>query len=215
MRSHRDGRLTVVVGASRSGKTQYVLHRIARVPRLLVWDPKDEYSAALSGMGRCDPAAFAQWCTETRIDLRVACIPRAARTDFELFCRAAWHYARFSRRGTVLVVEELADVSHAGKAPDAWGTIIRQALGYGVDVFAITQRPQESDKTALGNASTVVCCRLARARDRDYMAQELDCDVAKIAALGADATGGAFLIRHAGGPAVVKRQAWSTPRNGD
>jgi hypothetical protein len=46
-------------------------------------------------------------------------------------------------------------------------------LGYGARIFAITQRPAESDKTALGNASLIHCHRMATADDALYMSKLL------------------------------------------
>jgi hypothetical protein len=204
----RDGQLVVVVGASRSGKTQYVRRRLVDAPRVLVWDPKAEYHELTRIR---DLPAWLNVCLNTRVDSRAAYVPGSPRREFSLFCDLAWHYCRFAAPGSILVVDELADVSHAGKAPDSWGTILRQGLGYGVDIYAITQRPQESDKTSMGNASALVCCRLARADDRRYMANELDVPVSAIQGLSAGRDSGDYLVRYAGNRARRGRQHWQSP----
>jgi hypothetical protein len=91
---------------------------------------------------------------------------------FDAFCRLAWVWVRVAPG--VLVIEELADVTSPGKAPPAWGEIVRKGLRYGPHIYALTQRPAESDKTVIGNASVIHCHRMARSMDRAYMARELD-----------------------------------------
>lgn len=49
-------------------------------------------------------------------------------------------------------------------------------------IFALTQRPAESDKTALGNA-ILRCDRLSRAADRHMMAAEMDISPSVLAKL--------------------------------
>ncbi len=171
-----DGELIVVSGASRSGKTAWTNQATARDRRVLVWDSVGEFGDRF----RCRRLA-------NFYELREACRPgapieRAAFFQaadmgpraFEIFCRFAWVWLR-TARGT-LIVEELAGVTSPGKAPAAWGQIARAGLRYGPRIFAITQRPAESDKTAIGNATLIHCHQLMRADDERYMARELRCD---------------------------------------
>ena len=115
--------------------------------------------------------------------------------DFEFFCKAAktWvksHY--LAGKNSVLIFEETADVTSPGKAPDEYGVILRRYLSYGVDIFAITQRPAESDKTAVGNASVIHVCRLQLARDRKSAANDSGVSLAEIDKLRADQQAGEF-----------------------
>ena len=82
-----------------------------------------------------------------------------------------------------LVVEELADVTSPGKAPEGWGELIRKGRHYGGSIYALTQRPAESDKTIAGNADIIHTGRLSFPRDRKTMAEYLDVPVSKITAL--------------------------------
>lgn len=84
---------------------------------------------------------------------------------------------------TSIVAEELADVTSPAKAPEGWGMLIRRCRKYGGDVYGITQRPAESDKTLFGNCMVLHVCGLQRANDRKYVAMELDMPVSDIAAL--------------------------------
>lgn len=178
--SRPDGELVVVTGASRSGKTSYVVQRVAHAPRLLLWDTGDDARRYDCELIRTAAELRARIAAGPKLD-RIAYAPTDPRAEFDFFCRLAWAWIRQARGA--LVVEELADVTHAGKAPAAWGAICRKGLRYGPTIYAITQRPSESDKTALGNASLVVCHRMARAKDELYMADELRVPVAQVQAL--------------------------------
>ncbi len=176
-----DGALTLVCGASRSGKTSWVDREVARERRLLVWDVADEWALR----SRCRRVTSARDLAELvkpgAPAARIAYHARPSPEAFDRFCRLAWVWLRVAPGA--LVVEELADVTHPGKAPPAWGEIVRKGLRYGPRIFALTQRPSESDKTAAGNATVIHVHRMARPADRAYVAQYLDLPAEEVAAL--------------------------------
>lgn len=178
---HRpEGRLYVVAGASRSGKTLWTAQRVARVRRVLVWDLLGEWSTRY----RCRRvSSFAELAAtiDTRARLAFHRPGMAAGSDFETFCRLAFVWLRLAPGA--LIVEETASVTHAGKAPAAWGDVVRMSLRYGVELYALTQRPAESDKTAFGNASVIHAGRAVTPADRRTLAEYLDVPVATVAAL--------------------------------
>jgi hypothetical protein len=174
----REGRLTVVAGASRSGKSLWTAQQVARARRLLVWDLLGEWSARY----RC--------VRVSSLDELVARIEEPARLafyappmvpQFDAFCRLAWCWLRLAPGA--LVIEETAAVTSPAKAPPAWGDVVRMSLRYGVDLYALTQRPAESDKTAFGNASVIHAGRAVTPRDRATLAEYLDVPVTTVAAL--------------------------------
>lgn len=178
-----DGVLYAVTGASRlAAKTTWTAQQLAGERRLLVWDYKGEWSTRY----RCRRVT-------TLRELEACVVPSAppARiafhqvsgmvAQFDAFCRLAWVYVR--AHGAPLIVEETASVTTPGKAPAAWGDICRLGLGFGSDIYALTQRPAESDKTALGNATVIHCGVMGTPDDRRTMAKYLDVDVADVAAL--------------------------------
>lgn len=180
--SRPDGSLTVVAGASRSGKTVWTVRQLTRVPRALVWDAVGEWGDRY-GFRRVDTLAeLRAHCFTGRLE-RLAYFRAGGMgpREFDGFCRLAWIWIRAARGA--LVVEELAAVTSPGKAPAAWGDIVRAGLRYGPDIYALTQRPSESDKTVMGNATVLHCHAMARAGDRRYMAAELDIDPGVLAAL--------------------------------
>lgn len=160
-------RIVLVCGGSGTGKSAWVKNEISKARRCVVWDVTGEYprhgfapvhtaSDLIAALGR--PAG------------RFAFIP-ASLAHFDFFCRAAFAWGR-----CVVVVEELADVTTPGKAPVGWGMVIRRGRHQSLTVYGITQRPAESDKTIIGNATLTHCCKLKRDVDRAYMAREMGCD---------------------------------------
>lgn len=173
-----DGRLVVVCGASRSGKTAWTAQQVSRAGRVLVWDVVGEWADRY----RCERVTtLADLAARVKAGGSGRLAFYGSPPQFEQFCRLAWVWLRMARG--VLVVEELADVTNPGKAPLAWGEIVRKGLRYGVEVFALTQRPSESDKSSIGNASVIHSHRMARDADRRYIAAELGVPVAEVEAL--------------------------------
>jgi DNA helicase HerA-like ATPase len=180
-----DGRVTLVAGSTGSGKTLWVREQAASAPRLLVWDALGEWNREL----RIKSVSLRELSGLIRDELRdgaggkfrASFTGPITRENFCAFCGLAWVWLRIVPG--VLVVEELADVTSPGKAPAAWGDIVRKGRHFGADIFAITQRPAESDKTALGNAAAVHCGLLAFPSDRRYLANVLDVTEPQLAAL--------------------------------
>lgn len=166
------GRLIAVAGASQSGKSTWTAKQVQACKRLMVWDYKAEWylhqrCRRVKTWAELHAAVHSSAPAE-----RIAyCATGMNREAFDTWCRFAWVWLR-QDVGT-LVVEETASVTSAGKAPDGWGDVCRMGLGFGATIYAVTQRPAESDKTALGNASLIHCHRMATADDAVYMAKLL------------------------------------------
>jgi hypothetical protein len=195
MRAHVDGEAYFVVGSRGSGKSTWTMQRTRGARRLLVWDPLGQWSAA----GLVTPARSIRELSELVVAnirnggaaFRVGYVGPIAVADakgrmhslFLPFCRIAWAWLR-ARAGGVLVVEELADVTQPGKAPAAWGDIVRKSRhSHRSQLFALTQRPAESDKTIAGNCDVIHCGRLSLPRDRKTLAEYLDVPVGQVASL--------------------------------
>jgi len=189
----RAGKLHAVTGVSRSGKSAWVKHRLGDYSRILIWDVKGEYAGVTFRPGSKRDLAT---CIKGLAGKPGAVAYTAASlADFDYFCRAAqaWIKSQYmAGKCCALVVEETADVTSPSKAPDAYGILLRRFLAYGVDIFAITQRPAESDKTSIGNASQVHICRMTLDRDRKTVAANTGVPLEKIEALKADQDAGRF-----------------------
>ncbi len=166
-----DGLLVYVTGSMGSGKTTWVRQRVKDARRLLVWDGK---GIDWGERERCrvieSPHELRAVLLERR-PARLSYRVPISRANFEVFCRLAWVWGRITPG--VIIIDEIADVTTIGKAPPAWGEIARKVRAYGTDVYVTTQRPQECDKTAQGNASIFHCGRMSDADDQKYVARRL------------------------------------------
>jgi hypothetical protein len=167
----KDGRLYIIGGKSRSGKTAWTARQIRSVRRILAWDPEDQYSQ-LPGFRRITTGAQLKAAADNPNPGRYAFVPNGdLKKGFNLFCASAFHWGRFAGGGAV-IAEELADVSSPGKAPKAWGILCRRGLKRSLDIYAISQRWAEADKTAFGNASEYIVFMLASQDDVAYIAKK-------------------------------------------
>ncbi len=138
---------------------------------LLVWDAKEEWGASFGCKVVTSLQELAQYVLPSSPVARVSCRVPVTRDNFDVFCKLAWVYCRAV--GGCVVVEELADVTTASKAPVYWGEIVRKSRGYGSLIYALTQRPQEVDKTVQGNAAVFHCGRMSDSMDAAYVARRL------------------------------------------
>lgn len=161
--------IEVVCGASGSGKTAYVLGRLRAHPRAWVWDMKAEYGREKGWRTLERPADLIRAAREGWPRVAFAGTSPA---QFDLWCRAA-HVAAGLHGGLALVAEELADVTTPGKAPLAWGIIVRRGRDRDMHVWAVTQRPSETDKTVLGNRTLLRIGRTPAAQDAEYLSKQL------------------------------------------
>jgi len=184
-RRRPDGLAVLVAGSRGSGKSGWTRQQCEAAPRQLVWDSVHEWSR--DRLVR--PVRTLTQLHELVVaDLRAPGPFRYGYTGpvndktFHTFCKLAFVWMKASTDGT-LVVEELADVTSPAKAPEGWGEIIRKGRHYGGRIYALTQRPAESDKTIAGNADVIHTGRLSFPRDRKTMAEYLDVPVEDITAL--------------------------------
>lgn len=169
-------RVVLACGATGAGKTLWVRRQVAAQPGVLVWDAKMEYPRedrsyksvttvpALIGAVRKGPAKLAY---------------TGPLKDFADWCKVA-HAAADIWGGAAVVVEELADVTSPGKAPDDWGIIVRRGRDRAMQVYATTQRPSESDKTIIGNLTLWHVGRMPRLKDARYVQEETGIPAEKI-----------------------------------
>lgn len=177
-----DGRLYVVSGASRSGKTAWVKKQVARLSRVWAWDPEAQW---------CELRGWVKVTSRTEL-LELAKRGGAQKVAFVAggdlkeafdFWAACVMYAGRYLGGLAAVAEELADVTTPSKAADNWGILIRRGLKRGISLYCISQRWSEADKTAFGNASDFVIFRNSSGDDARYLARKTRVPEAQINAL--------------------------------
>jgi hypothetical protein len=151
-----DGRLYVIAGASRSGKTWWTSKAIRASKRIFAWDPEDQW-AQLPGWVKLTTRAQLIAAMKKPGSLKIAYVAGGdLKAEFDFFCGCAMYAGRYV--GPLDVIgEELADVTTPSKAPGNWGILLRRGLKRGINIYAISQRWAEADKTAIGNATVYVC----------------------------------------------------------
>jgi hypothetical protein len=176
-----DGRLVVVSGASRSGKTWFVTKKIERKKRVLVYDAEDQFSQ-LKGFVRVTSQKQLLKLVSSAGAKKIAFVPSGdVKKAFDFWAGCAFHWVRYYGAADI-VAEELADVSSPAKAPPAWGVLIRRGLKRGANIYAISQRWAEADKTAVGNASDFVVFR-SNGVDVEYIARRANIAVNDVVGL--------------------------------
>lgn len=185
------GKLKVVVGASRSGKSAYMQEALKEYKSVLVWDVKGEYAEVdFNATRRAALVHYAKQAVPIKISFTAGQL-----SAFDFFCKVAQSWAKLQcglGNRCAIVIEETSDVTSPAKAPENYGILLRRYLGYGVDIYAITQRPAESDKTSIGNASQIHICRLTLPDDRKTMARATGVPMEVIESLRADQDEGRF-----------------------
>lgn len=177
-----DGRLIIVSGASRSGKTAWTRKQAAKARRVLVWDIEAQW-CELPGFRKITSRAELFEAIQSSKPARLAYVSSGSdiRDEFNFWAACVMLWGRY-RGPCVAIAEELADVSTPAKAPQEWGVLLRRGLKRGITIYAISQRWAEADKTAIGNASEFVVFRAA-GDDVQYIARKSRLPLEQVEAL--------------------------------
>lgn len=166
-----DGRLIVVSGASRSGKTAWVKKQTAAKRRVIAWDPEDQWSQ-LRGYAKVTSRKQLYQAATGKGALKVAYVAGGdLKAEFDFWSQIVMYAGRYVEP-LVAIAEELADVTTPSKAPGNWGILLRRGLKRGITIYAISQRWSEADKTAVGNASEFALFRQASGDDVTYLSKK-------------------------------------------
>lgn len=172
-----NGIMTFIIGRSGCGKTSFANEQIAGRKRVLAWDPDSQF-CELPGFQRCETLQHLYQMTKgNKGDSRIA-FQAINPNDFDIFCKIA--FAWNLENPCAVIAEELSDMVSQGKACLGWGILIRRGRKYGVDVFALTQRPAETDKTTLGNCTRMVIFAPNTELDAEYIVKKIGVPAAQI-----------------------------------
>lgn len=153
-----DGRLIVVGGASRSGKTAWTRQVAEKHARVFAWDPEDQWSAE-KGYKRINTRKEFLKAMHQAGPLKLAYVVGGdLKAEFDFWAACVMYAGRYVEP-LAAIAEEIADVTTPAKAPGNWGILLRRGLKRGITIYAISQRWQEADKTAIGNASIFILFR--------------------------------------------------------
>lgn len=166
-------KIEAYIGASGSGKGVSINRRLSelKAPRLLIWDPRDEYGKHAPGYDSL-PYLVGALKHSKGGPVRARYIPGDSmklEDAFAVVCGLA-----FTAGNLVFLAEELSDVTTASHAPAAWRRVITQGRHKAMHVIGAAQRPALIDKTFLGNATYIRCFTLRYRDDRTTMAKALD-----------------------------------------
>lgn len=167
----QDGRLYVIAGASRSGKTAWTKKQAGKGARIFAWDPEAQW-CELPGWRKVTTRAQLLAAAQAKGPQRIAYVAGGDLVkEFDFFAACAMYAGRYVEALDV-IAEELADVTTPSKAPGNWGILLRRGLKRGITIYAISQRWSEADKTAVGNASDFVIFRQSSGDDVRYLARK-------------------------------------------
>lgn len=185
--------MIIALGVPETGKSSYVKRLVRDEPRLIVYDPNNEYR--FQGCVVVQPHSDENDRLRNLRELLLATGAGRARiayvsddpTDFPMFCRLARAWAQPDRRDRgpcTVLIEELADVVPPGKAPRFLGMLLRGGRHRGIKVRAVGHSPKEIDKTTLRMATLWHIHTLGTPSDVEYLAKEIiGCDPAGMAGL--------------------------------
>jgi hypothetical protein len=174
----QDGRLYVIAGASRSGKTAWVTKNI-KAKRVFAWDPEDQW-AQLAGWKKVTTRPQLLAAMKVKGPQRVAYVAGGKLAEeFDFFAGVAMYAGRYVEPLDV-IAEELADVTTPSKAPSNWGVLVRRGLKRSISIWAISQRWSEADKTTFGNATDYVMFRQSSGDDVAYLARKTSVEFEKL-----------------------------------
>lgn len=167
----QDGRLYVIAGASRSGKTAWTVRQVKAARRVFAWDPEAQW-CDLPGWRKVTTRAGMLAAAQSPGPQRVAYVAGGAlAAEFDFWAGCVMYAGRYVAP-LEAVAEELADVTTPAKAPGNWGILIRRGLKRGITLRCISQRWSEADKTAVGNASDFVIFRQSSGDDVRYLSRK-------------------------------------------
>ena len=174
-----DGRLYVIAGASRSGKTAWTRKKTARVRRVWAWDPEAQWCELPGWVKVSTRAELLQWAQRPGPQKVAFVAGGQLKEDFDFWAGAVMYAGRHVQPLDA-IAEELADVTTPSKAPGKWGILLRRGLKRGISLWCISQRWSEADKTAVGNATDFVIFRQSSGDDVAYLARKTRVDLDEI-----------------------------------
>lgn len=175
-----------IMGATGCGKS-FFLRQLLDKParhRTLIWSPKepiDNYAGLYRGSKICTNSSqvFAALKAAGAGPVHIVFKPELNRkkdqAHFSTVCKMA-----MAAKNMTVIAEELHTVTLPSWAPDGWSELIMMGRGYGVEVFALSQRPASIDKDFFSNMSMLHVGRMNFDDDVKTCARALRVPVADV-----------------------------------
>ena len=172
-----DASIVAVMGQSGQGKGVWIKRRLTerRPPRLLVWDPMNEYGEFARGQPSLSHLVSAVIRAGKRAPFAARYRPKADKgsprmaQEFAVFCKLA-----MTAGGCCVLAEELSFVTRPSYAPPAWASVCNAGRHEGLEVIGASQFPAQIDKSILSNATEVVCFYLGEEPHRKVVATKIN-----------------------------------------
>ena len=175
-----------IMGATGCGKSHFLRACLARPARkrTLIWSPKeaiDNYAALYPGSKVHTTANGVLQALKSagsgpvHIVFKPTLNRKKDQALFGVVCKMA-----MKARNITVVAEEVHTVTMPSWAPDGWSELIMMGRGYGVEVFALSQRPASIDKDFFSNMSLLHVGRMNFDDDVKTCAKALRVPVAEV-----------------------------------
>ena len=175
-----------IMGSTGCGKSFFLRKMLARPARkrTLIWSPKeaiDNYAGLYAGSIVCTSANAVLTALKRAGAGHVHIVfkPTLNRKKDQALFGAVCKMAMAARNITV-IAEELHTVVTPSWAPDGWSELNMMGRGYGVEVFALSQRPASIDKDFFSNMSMLHVGRMNFDDDVKTCARALRVPVAEV-----------------------------------
>jgi hypothetical protein len=170
----------IIIGASGSGKSAYLRDKIDfKQKRIIAWDPDEDFKLPRVRSLK----VFIALCKKSGFGgIRAALTIEPTEENFEKFAQLAFALCHCKAPMTILA-DEIADVTRVSKASPHWGQLCRKVRKYGGVLCAITQRPQEADKTIFNQAKYKWCGALGSQSSYKTMSDEMGVSIGELKAL--------------------------------
>ncbi len=167
-------RILACVGRKGVGKSTWLSAHLAYTPRLVVFDPLDEYDSVsnrIESLRRLEQ--FLNWSRD-RGAFACRYVPAGEpEEEIERVARLV-----YDRGGLCLVCEEIALYSQPGYVPPLLGKLVRTGRHRGIDLCWATQRPAECSKTVTALTDLWVLFSLTEPRDIEAISARCGSDIA-------------------------------------
>lgn len=178
--SENKASIVAVLGASGSGKSEWVKRRLekSKPRRLLVWDAMREYGDGTELTADIIIELAKHRAGPVKLVFHPASDGDQRVKQFSIFCAAALRAGNLT-----MLVEELRFVTTPSRAPLKWAEVCLTGRHRGLSVIGTSQRPASIDKDFLGNATLIHAGRLVYPEDVRAVSKAMQVDESRIAGL--------------------------------
>lgn len=162
-----------IVGKTGSGKTTLATTLLARLPWVVILDPKHQFSFDQGRKRRSDILITKSLAEADKHDEPYPIIYRPDVREARGGCEDFWGWI-WDRENTIVYVDEVTSVSPTVNMPYGYQRAIQQGRGKNIGVWSATQRPARIPTNLLTEAEHVFAFELRALNDLKRMAEYTD-----------------------------------------